>query len=456
MSIVGTQSVSMADLMKLGVPALNAMAQGQQQSIAPSYMVLAALKSLTDQQKGQMTQQPQGTVKDAVIAQATPPMQAGIAQMAPPVQRMAGGGSVETPGWKMLADWIAAGRPSLNKPIIDHIGDWFKGTPDPTERVGTEKGRKTNTGNAVTQATSATDYGNEGRRVPAALPVMGGEDAQPVRDLTDTSVGRSISASARSRGIGSANGPLGKYSKMGPTPTADSFKLDIPRNEQLIAAAEKFSKPDEARMQELRDAESRAGLAAFARSMVDPKRRGFGAAFGSAAADYVDAKESKAEKRREYEDKREAIATQLGIQVGAEAKQDFLAKSEWGAKRADEAFNQGIRKLQVENEATRFGNQDTLDLRKIDAQMAAIKEQALARKDNNLLQRITMLQNGKMQAEDNARKRVIEQYSKRPQFALPEVQAEAQYEAERAAANAGREFLIPLKPLLKQYGIPTE
>jgi hypothetical protein len=84
MSIVGTQSVSMGELMKLGPQTLNAMAQGQINSIAPSYMVIAALKALTDEQKGAAVPQPQGTVKDRVIAQATPPMQAGLGQMMPP------------------------------------------------------------------------------------------------------------------------------------------------------------------------------------------------------------------------------------------------------------------------------------------------------------------------------------------------------------------------------------
>jgi hypothetical protein len=119
-------------------------------------------------------------------------------------------------------------------------------------------------------------------------------------------------------------------------------------------------------MAELKKAEERAGLAAFGRGMLNTKNgTGFGAVFGNAAADYVDAKEAKAEKRREYEDRREALATELGIRVGAEAKEDYLKNSEWGAKRADEANKLAIDRLRTTNEAVRAGNAETLDREKM-------------------------------------------------------------------------------------------
>ena len=375
MSIVGTQSVSMSDLMKLGPQALGAMAQGQTQSIAPSYMVIAALKALTDQQRGMGAQVPQGTVKDQVLAQAAPPpTQVGIGAMQP--QGFAGGGPVGTaavnaqiadyfrqrfgPGWDRFKEETRRGlsqrRRVAGEP--DDTDELPKGTEatkpggDPYARVGTEKGRATN---------NNPNYSNE--------PIEG-----------PPPIAAEITAPAAARGIGSTGvnptmkyGKLGAYEKMGELAKPDQFKLDIPKNEQLLAAADKFSKPDEARMKELRGAEENAGLAAFARGMMNTKNGvGFGAAFGPAAADYVDTKEAKAEKRREYEDQREALATQLGIQVGAEAKADYLANSEWGAKRADAVNKQAIDILRSNNESTRFANADVLEREKMQLEQQKI------------------------------------------------------------------------------------
>ena len=86
---VGPGAVSLSDLMQLGIPALNAMASGQTPSIAPSYMVVGALSALTQQQRGQMQPQQQGTVKSRVMQQAQ-----GIGGI--PVQ-----GNVGTPGQGM-------------------------------------------------------------------------------------------------------------------------------------------------------------------------------------------------------------------------------------------------------------------------------------------------------------------------------------------------------------------
>lgn len=444
MSIVGTQSVSMSDLMKLGPQALGAMAQGQTQSIAPSYMVIAALKALTDQQRGTGAQVPQGTVKDQVLAQAAPPAQAGIGAMGPmrqgmppmrqgmPMQppvkgfsgadgdsQVRGTAAVNAkianyfrqmfgPGWDNLKEetrrGLAGRRRTEDEVNYGNEGNNYKlpkGTEPtkyaPAERVGTEKGRATNP--------------VEGElKLPA--PVI----APP-----------QIVAPPISRGVGSMgvnpldkyanpNAKLGEYQTMGELAKPDQYKLDIPKNAQLIAAAEKFSKPDEARMKELRDAEGRAGLAAFARGMMNTKNgTGFGAVFGPAAADYVDSKEAKAEKRRAYEDQREALATELGVRIGAEDKADYLANSKWGAERADATNQQAIRVLQAQNEATRFGNAEILDREKmamterIAAQSAAIQReanrlQAEIRKDGVDQQKFQRLLNTQQVAADNARK----------------------------------------------------
>ncbi|MBK7025208.1 MAG: hypothetical protein IPH41_17600 [Sulfuritalea sp.] len=419
----------MSDLMKLGPQALGAMAQGQMQSIAPSYMVIAALKALTDQQRGTGAQVPQGTVKDQVLAQAAPPAQAGIGAMGPmrqgmpqPVRQFAGGGPVGTdavnakianyfrqmfgPGWDNLKEetrrGLAGRRRTEDEFNYGNEGNNYKlpkGTeatkPDVAERVGTEKGRATNP--------------VEGELKPGA-PVI----APP-----------QIVAPAAARGVGSAGvnplakyapAKLGEYEKMGELAKPDQYKLDIPKNAQLGEEAERYKTPDPVRIKELREAEEGAGLAAFGRGMLGTKNgTGFGAVFGSAAADYVDAKEAKAEKRRAYLDEREKMATQLGIQVGAEAKADYLANSKWGAERADATNQQAIRVLQAQNEATRFGNAEILDREKmamterIAAQSAAIQReanrlQAEIRKDGVDQQKFQRLLNTQQVAADNARK----------------------------------------------------
>jgi len=444
MSIVGTQAVSMSDLMKLGVPALNAMAQGQAKTIAPSYMVIAALKALTDQQKGMSSPVPQATVKDQVVAQAQPaPMQAGIGQMQPTVQRLAVGGEVERIGMgaygtespeeteyraantkKRFSDWLKGKDTAydFSTPAVPAAVETTQAT-DPTARVGTEKGRATNTN-------------------PFAPPRSGAAPQMP------DSMSASVSSSARSRGVGGAGtNPLAKYAELGKMPTADSFKLDIPKNEQLEAAAAKFSKPDTERMAELRAAEENAGLSAFARGMVDPKRgRGFGAVFGAAAADYNDTKEARADKRREYEDKREALATELGIKVGDNARQDFLKQSEWGAARAEKAFDQGIQALRARNEATRFGNQDVLEREKINMMAAANAIQAQIRRDGMTASHADKIQKLYLTAQEIAIKAAESKYGKSdPMLAMtPEGQQREQakqtlYEAEYSKAVSALE-----------------
>lgn len=453
MSIVGTQAVSMGDLMKLGVPALNAMAQGQAKTIAPSYMVIAALKALTDQQKGMSSPVPQATVKDQVVAQAQP-MQAGIGQMQPPVQRMAGGGQVESylqpefddPAFAMFdfrSDAQKAASGSRRGPLFDLRTQAQKEAQRraryPQSDVEGGRGKVNPPAVLATQGTDATDYGNEQLRT--ARPQATAPNADP------TSVSAGYSASAKSRGIGGTENPLSKYAKLGKMPTAESFTLDIPKNAQLEAAAAKFSKPDAERMAELRAAEENAGLSAFARGMVDPKRgRGFGAVFGAAAADYNDTKEARADKRREYEDRREALGTQLGIQIGDNARQDFLKKSEWGAQRANEAFDQGIKTLQAENQAIHFGNQEVLEREKINMMAAANAIQAQIRRDGMTASHADKIQKLYLTAQEIAIKAAESKYGKSdPMLAMtPEGQQREQakqrlYEAEYSKAVSALE-----------------
>ncbi len=439
MSIVGRDGVSYKEVKALGIPTLKAIAMGQLPSIGKPWEVISALEELTSLEKGKGAQVPQGTVKDQVLAQAAPPAQAGIGAMQPPMRQgmpmqppvkgfsgvdgesqVRGTDAVNAkianyfrqmfgPGWDNLKEetrrGLAGRRRTEDEFNYGNEGNNYKlpkGTeatkPDVAERVGTEKGRATNP--------------VEGALKPAA-PVI----APPV------DIAEKITASAAARGIGSTGvnptakyGKLGAYEKMGELAKPDQYKLDIPKNAQLGEEAERYKTPDPVRIKELREAEEGAGLAAFGRGMLGTKNgTGFGAVFGSAAADYVDAKEAKAEKRRAYLDEREKMATQLGIQVGKEAKDDYLANSKWGAERADAANQQAIRVLQAQNEATRFGNAEILDREKmamterIAAQSAAIQReanrlQAEIRKDGVDQQKFQRLLNTQQVAADNARK----------------------------------------------------
>lgn len=431
MSIVGRDGVSYKEVKALGIPTLKAIAMGQLPSIGKPWEVISALEELTSLEKGKGAQVPRGTVKDQVLAQAAPPVQAGIGAMLPPVKGFSGADGESQvrgteainakiadflrqrfgPGWDRFTEetrrGLAGRRRTEDEVNYGNEGNNYLGMPglpkgteptkyEPTERVGTEKGRASN---------------------PATVELKPGAPVIPPPQIV---------APPSIRGIGSTGinptakyktiNDLGQYAQPGPEATADQYKLDIPRNKQLEEAATKYATPDTARMQELRDAEKRAGLAAFARSMGSTKNGiGFGAAFGPAAADYVDAREAKAEKRREYEDRREMLATELGIKVGADAKADYLANSKWGAERADAANAQAIRVLQAKNEATRFGNAELLDREKMEmteriaAQSAAVQREANAlqaeiRKDGLNEQKFQRLLNTQQVAADNARK----------------------------------------------------
>jgi hypothetical protein len=507
MSIIGAQGVSMSELTGMGLDRLNAMAQGQQPSIAPSYLVLAAIEQLKKGKAGEQAPLPQGTVKDRLLASINqpPPMQAGIGQMAPqqpqtaqpmpPTQRMSGGGLVqhfddggtpESDRYKIMQllrgagnvaeDAVDAGadvasmiprgiagavnsgliRPArafgATVPYIPDIegADYDSMTPyadfrakqraknDPTTRIGTEKGRATNKSEA-TQGTETRDYGNEARR-SALTPTSPNNDP--------TGVGASISASSRSRGIGSTGtSPLATYATLDPQKTAADFKLNIPNNEQLAAAAKKFSAPDAARMAELQGAESRAGLGAFARGMMNTDRgRGFGAVFGSAAADANDAREKRADARREYEDKREMMATQLGIQMGDEVKQKYLTESKWGADRAQEANKLAVDVLQAKNQGTHFGNQDIIDREKAQLMAEANRIAAEARRDGLTAAHHDRIQKLYLTAQEIAIKAAESKFGKTdpmlaqtPQGAQREAAKQTMYEAEYAKAVSALE-----------------
>jgi hypothetical protein len=387
MSIVGAQGVSMSELTGMGLDRLNAMAQGQQPSIAPSYLVLAAIEQLKKGKAGEQAPMPQGTVKDRLLASINQPTptQAGIGQMAPatqaapPTQHMSGGGSVRhfdgggttgsylgrSQGANLLPDTtgyegmsITDFLKSIGGSAVDKakaLGEWFS-SADTSMKDAVRGTTPTNKTYAFKDAAGA------GRGIINPTQVVPDTSINPTTtpNADPTNVAGGIGVSSRSRGVGGlGTTPLATYATLGPAKQASDFKLDIPNNAQLTAAAAKFSAPDAARMAELKGAEDRAGLGAFARGMVNTDRgRGFGAVFGSAVADANDAKEKRADARREYEDRREQLGMQLGISLGDEAKQKYLAESKWGAERAQEANKLAVDVLQAKNQTSHFQNED--------------------------------------------------------------------------------------------------
>lgn len=468
MSNVGAQSVSMGDLMKLGVPALNAMAQGQQSSIAPSYMVISALKALTDQQKGMQQPVPNGTIKDQLVAQTAPPV--GIAQLQPgamPPQPVKGFSGADGES-QVRGSWVdslpeGAGIHSImrylrnpnRKPLLDEI---FSSREEPPP---------------LPKGTQAT--------IPS-LPMMpipevpGYEEASspqprtqmPATDSVRESARNSITASASSRGVGAAgNNPLAKYETLDPTPSAASFQLDIPKNQQLADAAAKYASPDEARMAELKAAESRAGLGAFARGMLDTRNgTGFGAVFGRAAADSNDATEARADKRREYEDRRADVARELGIKVGDQGRQDFITKTDYGDKRAEEARKAELESKTFGNTTTARQNEEVLKLRqleieaeKVRATLSQVAETAAARKDGKLQALIASIADKREKAVSDTKADVYAKHKDNPMWAMksdPKVVFKVESEAAMAAQAADARYMVMLKPMLREMGVPTE
>ncbi len=470
------QKVSLDDLTALGLDRLQAMASGQQSSIAPSYLVIAAIEALKKGKAGVQQPQPQGTVKDQLLASLqpkpmpTPPQAMGIgamaqqqaAQPAPqqpqtpqqPPQMMSGGGAVKgysgadgqssvqsdgfTPEWYQVAPVVGYGGAkavqlaqqidSLGKPpgvkgsaielareilgnpkILDTpkyagLGASLKSlgslgalgatalttastptdqyrkrfameTDDPSfmgDLAARGLGAASDLGNAMTFGYAGKFFKDKQEQentpktptpVPRNPPPMADLPIPDVSLLKADPTAARIAASASQRGIGPFDPKLGVASGE-IKPEKFERMTDSPVNQALIDAAEKFGKPDEARMKELRAAEENAGLAAFGAGMIKPGGS-FGGVFAGAARDYVNAKETKAEKRREYEDNRELMAVKLKIAVGDEKAKKFWAETEYNDKRSDKAFERASKVTETGNNAVHINNQATLELAKL-------------------------------------------------------------------------------------------
>lgn len=427
MSIVGASGVNLKDLEGLGVPTLTAMAQGQIKSVAPSYMVLAALKSLTDAQKGMMQPQ-QPTVKDQVVSQAVPAVQQGMGAAAP-VAAFADGGSVYSlppeAGWHSI------------KRVIDGLMQW--------EGLGAKDLPKT----AATPSKSTATY-------EPVTPIKGElryPDVIPTA-FAERSSEQPTTATRTSAGIASAGpSPVSRYKpgrfedKLEFTAKPEDYKLNIPKNQQLIDAYNRMSKPDEARMKEYADERRMSGLAALAQGIM--QGRGLGQAIPQAAAGFVGATRGVDKERRAYEDARQRAAMELGIKVGEQDREDYKTGAEYGVKRAgvDDARAIAAHKAGLDafnaNETNQYRQQQVaLDAERVRASFAQVKEMALARRDSNIAQEITRIEARAEQAAKDAEKLVMDAAAKSVTFSSnPDEQRLAASRAAQAGALARAEFL---------------
>lgn len=322
MSIVGAEAVSLSDLMKLGPQALGAMAQGQTKSIAPSYMVLAALKALTEQQQGMAPNAPQGTVKDQLVAQATPPQQAGIGAMAP--QKFAEGGQVLPIYAGAFSNEVPEETEARGAGLRQRFFDWLSG-----KNTVYDFSKKEEVPLPVLPTVATPSKGTAPAEEESPAPV-----AQP---NTGNRFDVTASSTARSGIAGAGVSPTAKYAKnnVKAKPLSEIEGLDIPEDKFLNSAIDKFSKPDEKRMAELKEDERNAGLGAFAKGIL--KGRGFGGAFGPAVAESFEAQKDAAKERRAYEDAREKMALELGLKKGSREYENFFKNVEFkkGERDAD-------------------------------------------------------------------------------------------------------------------------
>jgi hypothetical protein len=476
----------MGDLMKMGIPALNAMAQGQQNSIAPPYLILAALKALTDQQKGMGAAAPQGTVKDQILAQTRPTIQTGIGAMAPPgamvpqqPQGFADGGPVESIMWGAYGTETPEETEARGVAAKQKLFDWLRGKGAASADWLRGKGTVYERANSLpaTQATQSTsDYGNEGTRSVSGGPNYGHENRRVVQPSvptppptlnipTDSSA--RVSSSIRGgvgAGIGSTGAnPLPKY---GPDTVqmknlADMQGMNAPANTQLDEAIKKYSTPDEARLAEMMQEKKMAGLGALAKGIM--KGRGFGAAFGPAAADSVAAEAAEAQKIREYKDKREAIATELGLKKGSENYDRFVKDIDFKRNERATDYAEAVRKQARGDELTKNERHDIFEQKKIDvdvmkiqAHLAEVREMAMARNDNKILMQLNAISAGRALAADRAEKQTLGRYEKLPQYlGDPEMQRRARNEAADAVGQAEKDYMLSMKPILEKMGIPV-
>jgi hypothetical protein len=389
--------------MKLGIPRLNAMLQNQMPAVASPYMVLSALEALINMQKGQQQPIQQGTVKDRVVAATKPP--AGIASLMPQ-QGYALGGLVSDdsklgrllqkldPNSKL--GQLARGSYEYGTLSLGDIANKFATQatePTLTASYSNERDRRS------AEAAPSTDMEGLSETAKEQLKVMQYEyeretnpemKASLLREMnrirkgtwsknidqptakslgnTPSSIRTSSSSSTTTPSVVSQSGGISSIGSLAdvkaptykayeegnivPKQLSDIPELQLPPAAALEAAIAKYGKPDEARMAELRDAERRAGLGAFARGVGDIRRgRGLGAVLGGAFADMSDAQEKRADERRRYEDMRDQLALQLGLTKDKDQLDRFL-------KQID--YKKGERTADLEGQERKLGRSDKI------------------------------------------------------------------------------------------------
>lgn len=436
----GPAAVTLSDLMQLPKEQLQAMANDPKQSIAPPYMTLAALSAVNKMQMGAMKPQQQGTIKDQVLAQSQPPIaagigglpapmqpaqatqprppvQAGIAPAAPP-QTFADGGKVQysdelDPYGVPLSDRLKKlfkvrqrGESENPNTTAEMLNQWFwqQGGENATKPT-TSSGRSTGVGGPTAEEMAAWAEQQKkalpGEKIPGATPGIGGG---------------SVSASSRSKGIGGTGGrnPFIEYGKDNVAlKPAGAFDVEkAPDDQYLNAALEKYSKPDEARMRELRNAEANAGLAAFGAGMVAPGRRGFGAAYAPAVKESIDAIESKADKRRAYEDAREKTALDLGLRKGTREYDEW--KRQYDAKQKERELDYAEQNRRQTRGDTQIDKQNEFGLkqRQLDIAEEGNRLQAAIRADANKDRYLGVMQQWIANARKEANDRAIDVHGK--------------------------------------------
>lgn len=414
MSIVGTQSVSMQDLMKLGPQALNAMAQGQVNSIAPSYMVIAALKALTDQQKGAAAPVPANTVKDQVIAQAASPMQAGIGGMLPPQQtqatqpqRFAEGGSVEDSIYRILTNTKAAEDRSKR------VADWLRPYQDAAnrEQMTHKFSASSDIATSPTAPTSPRNenYGNEGRREPVKTT-----DAAEVAAKEAPVRTGSASVSARSSGVGStgARNPFVEYGPYNVKAKELSAieGMNAPENTELDRAIANIQPQQAAKLAQIAKERQAAGLASFGAGML--KGRNFGDTFAHAANASTGAMMEKDKEARLLEMRYEDIARELGLKKGTEAYERFVNDLKY--KQSERTFDVTQQEGQQKrgDEITKFRNEYNLAAERNEIARQANAIQAAMRADANKDRYIGVIGRLIEDAHATASKAATEKYGK--------------------------------------------
>lgn len=437
MNIVGPQSVSLADLMKLGPERLNAMAQGQEKSIAPSYMIISALDAWNKSRQG--VEQPVGpkSVAQGVMEQAAP-QQAGIAGMMPqqPMQRFSGGGTIE--GYdpeleddKNLGEYIKnmvsgvgnigldallfppkAVAAGINQGLVRPLR--MAGLNTPYIEAGLDRsGAATNYNNwrkrfaGQTEPTKPTAPLRASNLTPQQIENLSRPGASSAASKVAATTTAAPAATAKKAGVAAvAASPLGKYERFNPT-ERELSKIAVPEIEANAALPEAIKDLIAQRAEATERAKANAmaaGLTSFGAGMVAPGRRGFGAAFAPAAHASLGTMQG----IRGEADKEDALLRakqrEMNVAVGEEKRKD--AQAMYDRRRAEEErlYGREKDKWKAGHDTTEAQNREALELRRQDIMREGNAIAAAARADANKDRHLGVMRAWLDDAESNIQK----------------------------------------------------